>query len=220
MIIEPVLDKPICIKKEEQEIKRKTIHSNRTRSELMFKEPNEKINIKMNIYFMTLIIFLAGIVSGSIVFRMMINDPNIQNLVIEKFALELANDEEVIFQKSFQRNIKLLIVYWIAGISVVGAPLLLILCLYKGFTTAFVISSFLLKFGFVDGNIYIFKNIFLYYIFLILGIILLTASSLKVALNIFKGRKDIRYELIRHSIFTIVGFILFTISTIIEMKIL
>ena len=111
-------------------------------------------------------------------------------------------------------------IFWIVGISVVGAPLLVLLCFYKGFATAFVISSFLLKFGFVKGNIYIFEKLFLYYLFLIFTVVLLTASSVKVMINVLKYKKDIRLELVRHSIFTIFGLVFITISSLIETKFL
>ena len=217
MIIEPALDKPICLKKEDV-LPRVVKEDFERKSEFIFSKPKTKSNIKLNLYFTTTIIFLLGIIIGSIIFRIMVEDIQVQQLVIEKFSTIENTTEKILFQKSFERNIKLLVVYWIVGISVVGAPLLLLLCMYKGFSTAFVISSFLLKYGFVEGNIFIFKNLFLYYLFLILGVILLTASSLKVTVNIFKGKKDIRYELIRHSIFTIIGLAIFLISTLIEVK--
>lgn len=186
------------------------------------KEVKEKKGVKLNLYFVVLLIFLMGIVVGSIAFRIFIEDVTVKEIIIEKFSIlekqSLPDDE--IFKESLSRNIKMLAIFWIVGISVVGAPLLVILCFYKGFTTAFVISSFLLKFGFVQGNIYIFEKLFLYYIFLIFSVILLTASSVKVMVNVLKDKKDIRLELVRHSIFTIIGFILMIISTLIETKFL
>ncbi len=218
MIIEPVLDKPVYLKKEEK-IERIVGERLERKNEFIFDKSKVKSNVRLNLYFIVAIVFLVGIVMGSIVFRLMIEDPNVEAVVLENFILDFEGDEEALFKKSFEKNIKILVIYWIAGVSIVGAPLLLLLCVYKGFSTAFAISACLLKYGFFDGNIYIFKNIFFYYIFQILGIILLTASSLKVTWNVFKGEKDIRYELIRHSIFTIIAFCLFIISTVLEVKI-
>ena len=219
MIIEPVLDKPIYLKKEKKDESRVCERFER-RNEFILGKQKRKVNVKLNLYFLTVIVFLIGIVAGSIVFRIMIEDSAVQEVVSQKFVSAVAGEHGDLLKKTFEKNIKLLVIYWIAGISIVGAPMLLLLCAYKGFTTAFVISAFLLKYGFVNGNIYIFKNIFLYYIFQILGIILLTASSLKVTWNVFKGEKDIRYELIRHSFFTIIAFCLFVISSVIEAKIM
>lgn len=203
-------------------LKHERIFSKRKEFFASSKEAKEKKGVKINLYFAMLIIFLIGIVTGSIAFRMFIEDTAVKETIIEKFSVlnvnELADAE--VFKESFSRNIKILIIYWIVGISVVGAPLLVLLCFYKGFTTAFVISSFLLKFGFVQGNVYIFEKLFLYYLFLIFAIILLTVSSVKVMINVLKCRKDIRLELIRHSIFTIIGLIFMIASSLIETKFL
>ena len=182
----------------------------------------EKVGFKINVYICVLIIFLIGIITGSMVFRLLIEDTVIKEMVIEKFSV-LENKEFVeneILKESLSRNIKMLSVFWIVGISIVGAPLLILLCFYKGFTTAFVISSFLVKFGFLEGNRYVFGKLFVYYIFVIFAIILLTTSSIKVMINVLKHKKDIRLEFIRHSVFTILGLILMMISTFFEIKFL
>lgn len=238
MILEPIVNNSLRfqIQKDEEENelrkekvfpktddpKRERIFSRRKETLLSEKKVKEKSRVKVNLYFCVLMIFLIGIVSGSIAFRMLIEDTEVKETVIEKFSsLELEDKNETeIFKSSLDRNIKLLVTFWIVGISVVGAPLLILLCFYKGFTTAFVISSFLLKFGFLRGNIYIFEKLFLYYLFLIFAVILLTVSSVKVMINVLKYKKDIRLELVRHSIFTILGFILMFTSSLIEAKFL
>ena len=178
----------------------------------------EKKSVKLNLYFGVLIVFLIGIVVGSIVFRSFITDDSVKEMIIEKFVEieSICSTDTEIFKASFTRNIKLLAIFWIVGISVVGAPLLILLCFYKGFTTAFAIASIILKFGFVQGNIYVFQKLFIYYLFLIFTLILLTASSIKVMINVLKYKKDIRLELVRHSIFTIIGLIFLVISSVIE----
>ena len=188
-------------------------------SKKMIKEKN---TLKVNLYFGVLIIFLIGIVVGSIVFNVFVQDDSVKEIIIEKLnAIENPqNTDSEILKESLSRNVKILTIFWIVGISVVGAPLLVLLCFYKGFTTAFVISSFLLKFGFIQGNVYVFKKLFLYYIFLIFALILLTVSSVKVMINVLKNKKDIRLELVRHSIFTIIGLLFMIVSSLIETKFL
>ena len=238
MILEPLVDNSLQFefqnKESEKKIseekgfipkensKRERILSKREEIFSLNKKAKEKNSIKINLYFVILLIFLIGIVTGSIAFRLFIEDISVKEIIVEKFNIlenqELTHDE--IFKESFSRNIKILVIFWIVGISVVGAPLLVLLCFYKGFATAFVISSFLLKFGFVKGNIYIFEKLFLYYLFLIFTVVLLTASSVKVMINVLKYKKDIRLELVRHSIFTIFGLVFITISSLIETKFL
>ena len=221
MIIEPVIDNYIQIKENKRiEPKFYEIPKSRERifSSSKLKQNKEKNKLKLNAYIIAVVIFLLGILIGSIAFRILINEDSIQNMILKKFIPSESISEEIMLEKSFVRNFKLLIIYWIAGVSVVGSPVLILLCLYKGFSTSFVISAFLLKYGFIQGNIYVFKNLFIYYIFLILGIIILTASSLKMTKNVLFDKKDISYELIRHSVFTIIGFVLFFISTLIEVR--
>lgn len=238
MILEPLINNTLQfeIKNKEQEnkvfergqstekdrSKHERIFANRKECLSLHKNVKEKNGVKLNLYFCVLIIFLLGIIIGSIAFRMFIEDALVKEMIIEKFSVienEQLTDEEI-FKESLSRNIKILAIFWIVGISVVGAPLLVLLCFYKGFTTAFVISSFLLKFGFIQGNIYIFEKLFLYYIFLIFAIIILTVSSVKVTINVLKHKKDIRLELVRHSIFTILGLIFMIVSSLIETRFL
>ncbi len=203
-----------------RENNRERIFNNRNIRKNIKNDSKEKKDELVNLKFFAIIIFIIGIVVGSISYRTLIDDPIIQEDIIDKFSnTPMGNVEEVIVKESLLKNLKTIIVFWIAGISIVGAPLILILCFYKGFSTAFVIGSFLLKYGFIQGNIFIFKHIFPYYIFSILGIIILTSSSLKVSLNVLKEKKDIRYEIIRHSIVTIISSILFFVSALIEVKI-
>lgn len=238
MILEPLVNNSLSFEVQNREMENKlseekvfTRKENLKRERIFLKrkelfKPNQKFKekngVKINLYFVILLIFLIGIVTGSIAFRIFIEDVSVKEMIIEKFNIiensELTDRE--IFKESISRNIKLLVLFWIVGVSIVGAPLLVLLCFYKGFTTAFVISSFLLKFGFVQGNIYIFEKLFLYYLFLIFTIILLTTSSVKVMINVLKYKKDIRLELVRHSIFTILGIILIIISSLIETKFL
>ena len=238
MILEPLVNNSLQFELQKKELERRVLEEKKikpkddSKSERIFSKRKEFVastkvakenkGVKVNLYFGALLIFLIGIVSGSIAFRIFIEDESVKEMIIEKFSV-LENEqltENEILKESFTRNIKILAIFWIVGVSVVGAPLLVLLCFYKGFTTAFVISSFLLKFGFVQGNIYIFEKLFLYYIFLIFALILLTASSVKVMVNVLKNRKDIRFELIRHSVFTIIGLILMLVSSLIETKFL
>lgn len=241
MIAEPIIKNNNFLRNEDirfENIEKKAIpklndykdEKKENRRERIFKNRNIRMNVKsdlkekkdelLNLKFFALIIFIIGVVVGSICYRILIEDPIIQEDIIDKFSnIPMENATEELMKDSFIRNFKILIVFWVAGISIVGAPLILILCFYKGFSTAFVIGTFLLKYGFIQGNIFIFKHIFPYYIFTILSIVILTSSSLKVSLNVLKEKKDIRYEIIRHSLITMISSILFFISTLIELKI-
>lgn len=225
MILEPIVNGKVehnITQISAQNTTERILKNKPRRTKFKTKNENKNKEFKFNLYIGILMIFLLGVVVGSIIFRMMIADISVKEIIIEKFsAVEFENKNETeLFKTSITRNFKLLAIFWVVGISVVGAPLLILLCFYKGFTTAFVISSFLLKFGFINGNKYIFQKLFLYYFFLVFAIILLTTSSVKVMINVLKNKKDIRLELVRHTIFTILGFLLLIISTLFEIKFL
>lgn len=228
MIAEPIIKNTnsfipyeIDNKKEIQETRERILTNKIDRKKTKYKsKENKKESINLN--FFVIIIFVVGIVIGSISYRILIEDPIIKEEIIHKFSSNLEADgiEKNIFKESVYKNLKILIMFWIIGISIVGAPIILLLCFYKGFSTAFVIGTFLLKYGFARGNIFVFKYIFPYYFFGILGIVLLTTSSIKVSLNVLKKKKDIRYEIIRHSLIIIFVSLLFLFSSIIEAKII
>ncbi len=173
----------------------------------------------IKIYFIVCIIFLIGIIAGAIYFRIVTKDTETRNNLIN--TLSLAQDTGVVSKKdllykSAIKNVKLLALFWIIGISAVGSPFLLLYCLTRGASLSFAISTVIFKFGFIDGNLYSFKHLFLHSCFTIFALILLTVSSIRVSLNTLKNKKDIRLEIVRHSLVSIISLVILASSTILE----
>ncbi len=173
----------------------------------------------IKIYFIVCIIFLIGIITGAIYFRIVTKDTETRNNLIN--TLSLAQDTGVaskkdLLYKSAIKNVKLLALFWIVGISAVGSPFLLLYCLTRGASLSFAISTVIFKFGFIDGNLYSFKHLFLHSCFTIFALILLTVSSIRVSLNTLKNKKDIRLEIVRHSLVSIISLVILASSTILE----
>lgn len=184
----------------------------------MGRRENEKNN-DFKIYFVVCIMYLIGIVIGAIYFRIIINDTKLKENIFKQYTLieETQKLPKIdILTESTLKNIKTILVFWVIGVSAIGSPFLVLLCSYKGFMVAFTISTILMNMGFLDGNIYVFKEMFLYTLFSVFGIIILTVSSLKVSVNIFKNKKDTRLEIIRHSIITLISTVFFICSILIE----
>ena len=173
----------------------------------------------IKIYIIVCIIFLIGIITGAIYFRIVINDIETKNNFVNTLSLtqntNVVTKKDLLY-KSAIKNVKLLVLFWIVGISAVGSPFLLLYCLIRGASLSFAISTVIFKFGFVDGNLYSFKHLFLHSCFTIFAMILLTVSSIRVSLNTLKNKKDIRLEIFRHSIVSIISLIILTFSTILE----
>ncbi len=188
----------------------------------MFRDTKRKDILKntfdIKIYFIVCILFIIGIVVGTIYFRIVANDVDIKEKLIEGLVLTANNDlprgEQIL--PVVLNNMKMLILYWIVGISVVGSPFLLVYCLIKGASLSFIISTIIFRFGFIEGNLYAFKNLFVHSCLNVFAIILLTVSSVKVSINALKNKKDIRLELVRHSIVSAISLIILGISAVIQ----
>ncbi len=177
-----------------------------------------KSTFDYKVYFFVCIIFLIGIICGAIYFRIVLNDTP-QAVLSDNFqtiqeTAELTKSE--LLSKLLLKNVKTLITYWIIGISVVGAPFLALNTLAKGFSTSFAVSTVVYNIGFLSGNKLIFRHMFLHSAFAVLAIIVLTVSSVKVTFNVLRNKKDIKVEIIRHSITAIVALVLFAISILVE----
>lgn len=172
------------------------------------------------IYFLVCLFFLTGIILGTIYFRIILCEPAIEEKIIEKFLNATVNKDTISNQEIFievaLKNIKTLIVFWIVGVSAIGSPVLVIACIYKGFSVSFTISTIIYNLGFIEGNVYAFKSIFLYMTVTVFAMILLTVSSIKLSQNVIKNKKDIRLEIIRHSILTFFTIFLFAFAVLLE----
>ena len=121
----------------------------------LFRDTKRKDILKntfdIKIYFIVCILFIIGIVVGTIYFRIVANDVDIKEKLIEGLVLTANNDlprgEQIL--PVMLNNMKMLILYWIVGISVVGSPFLLVYCLIKGASLSFIISTIIFRFGFI-----------------------------------------------------------------------
>ena len=90
MIIEPVIDNYIQLKETKILEKRSDFLERQNNKERIFtsnkvKIKKEKSKLKINTYIVSALIFLFGILIGSIAFRLLINDVSIQKIILEKF---------------------------------------------------------------------------------------------------------------------------------------
>ncbi len=187
--------------------------NNRTREfcrERFFENKTEKVydkkdNIKL--YFFVTIIFLIGFLVGVILFKNLLADENLkENILSYDFFYEEGEIErEAVIVTKACRKLLVLLALWIIGISVVGAPVLLFFCAYRGLSLAIVISSVLLKYGIENGYLLLLTRIFLPTFLTEIVIIFLTASSLKVMFDILSERKQLKEEIIRHSLLSVIG---------------
>ncbi len=169
------------------------------------KNYNKKDDIKL--YFFVTIIFLIGFLIGVILFKNLINDETMKETILsyDFFYEEGETEREAVIVTKIYNKLLVLLALWIIGISVIGAPVLLFFCAYRGFSLAIIISSVLLKYGIENGYSLLLTRIFLPTFLTEIVIIFLTASSLKVMFDILCERKELKDEIIRHSVLSVIG---------------
>lgn len=101
-------------------------------------------------YLLICVVFLIGIVWGCIYFRNYIRNVEAKTYLLSNLSI-LENDNTQISKKeialkSVFKNLKILIIFWVVGMSVIGSPFLLVLCCYHGFKLSFMISALLMNF--------------------------------------------------------------------------
>ena len=167
------------------------------------------------VYVLLCAIFLLGIVLGSLY----IAKGRVEDGVIASIEMKTTKSDasEKILYNSLWQNGLLILFFWIVGLSVIGAPILLFAIFLDGISIGITISYILSTFGLAKG--YSFIYIILYVITIInVGVmIMLCQSAINVMYNIIRKNKDIKSEFVRHSGVCILMSIALVVSSILEM---
>ncbi len=168
----------------------------------MYKVYKAEINKKNKVLLVTLIIFILGLIFGSVYITILGNDE--KTLILKKVTGFFSgsnkinfDDRILLFKNSLINNLIFFVTMWLLGLSVIGIPIILIMVFFKSFVTGFSIGSIFACYkskGIIGILLYIFPNsiitcvftIFLGTYSLILAIKLLLHAFGKKTLN-FKG---------------------------------
>ena len=155
----------------------------------MYNNYKKEISKRNNILVLILVIFIIGLIFGSIYITILSNDQKllIMNKVsnffktIPKIKFE---DKIDIFKNSLYSNLLCVSSIWILGISIIGIPMVFVIMFFKSFILSFSISSIFAKYGFkgiVKVLIYLFPSNIIFTIF----ILFLSTYSIIISSNIF-----------------------------------
>ncbi len=180
-----------------------------------------KINYKE--YILISLIFLIGIFVGVMIIN---NSKESQiseistyiNDFITKYK-EIDNINKVsLIVESIKKNLLLAIILWLAGTTVICMPIVLIVVLLRGIVLGFTISSITITLGTLKGILFCVSSIALQNILYIPAILTIGVSSIKLYKSIIKDkmRENIKIEIIRHTIISVLMVILLVLSAIIE----
>ena len=181
-------------------------------------------NIKL--YLIVIIILVVGIVDG-VVF---VNNTSaeeaqeIQNYITEFInLLKQGNriDTGQLLKKSLGDNITLIIIMWLLGSTVIGIPIVMGIVLFRGFCIGYSVSAIIASIGVQKGILFFFTTMFLHNLIFIPVIICMTISCMRLYKSIMKDkrRENIKLEIIRHTLVSIMLFIVLVLATLIEVYI-
>ena len=107
---------------------------------------------------------------------------------------------------------------WFFGTTVIGLPIVFGLILYRGFILGYTIASCISIMGIQSGLIFTLSALLLQNIIFIPAIIAIAVSGFKLYKSIVKDRRrdNIKLEILRHTIFSLLMIILLSISAVIE----
>lgn len=196
------------------------------------KEKNKKTQIleeyiKNNAkeYLIIIVIFLIGLFLGV----MFVN--NIEQAQKEEVTgyintyLESFEKKEINYGEQLQNNIKeniaLVLIIWFVGSTVIGIPIIFGIIGFRGFCLGYTISACTYVLGTTKGILFSIVALLIQNIIFVPVIISLGVSCLKLYQSILKDkrRENVKIEIVRHTMFSIIMLIGMIISAILETEI-
>lgn len=157
----------------------------------MYNNYKNDLNKKNNIIVLVTIIFIIGLIFGSIYITILSNEQKLKitNSVStffnnnKKFSFD---DKIELFKNSLYSNMLYTIIMWVLGISIIGLPIVFIMVFFKSFITGFSVSSIFAKYGIkglFKAILYLFPSNIVFTIF----IIFLSCYSILISKKIFSS---------------------------------
>ncbi len=178
-------------------------------------------NIKL--YLIVIIILVVGIIAGVVFVNKTSAEEaqEIQNYIIEFInLLKQGNsiDTGQLLKKSLGDNITLIIIMWLIGSTVIGIPIVMGIVLFRGFCIGYSVSAIIASIGVQKGILFFFTTMFLHNLIFIPVIICMTISCMRLYKSIMKDkrRENIKIEIIRHTLISIVLGLLLVLAAFIE----
>ncbi len=191
-----------------------------------FKVIKEHIINNKKSYIIFFLLFIIGIFAG-VFFINNLQEPakseitNYLNEFMTKFKeIQAANslNQVELIKDSIIQNTVLAILLWFFGTTVIGIPVVFGIVLYRGFCLGYTISLCVSIMGTGKGIIFILSTLLLQNILFIPAILALAVSGFKLYKSIVKDKRkeNIRIEILRHTIFSVIMLGVLIISSIIE----
>ena len=168
----------------------------------------EYVDSNLKTYLILLIIFLIGIIFGVIfVNSAKENQSNQMQNYIQNFINSI--------KENYQITASIL---WFLGLTVIGMPLIYLFILYKGFCLGFTSAAIVGTLGSAKGALFIISTMLLQNIIYIPIMITLAVNGIKLYSQIMEDRRkdNIKLQILRHTIFSILMLAILVIAAFIE----
>lgn len=183
-----------------------------------------KNNIKE--YIIITLIFLIGIFLGVMFVNNLGEEQKTEittyvNTYVEAFKQTDSSSNITLLQNNIKDNIILTLIIWFMGSTIVGIPIVFGIIIFRGFCLGYTISSITVVFGVGKGIAFTAISLIMQNIIFIPAIISLGVSALKAYKSIYsdKRKENIKLELIRHTVFSILMLLVLIVSAIVETEI-
>ena len=174
-------------------------------------------------YIIISIIFLIGVIIGVIfINNLKENQQEIIKKYINNFIESINNQNKIdkteLLKVSIISNIKIFLYLSVAGLTVIGAPILYIIICYRGFCLGYTLSAIIATLGIKNGILFIISTIFLQNLILIPCIFSIAISGIKLYKAIIKEKKreNIKVEILRHAVFSVIILVFMIFASFIE----
>ena len=144
---------------------------------------------------------------------------------LNHFIEQMKNIEKLnslsLLKTSAIQNIILAVSLWFFGTTVIGIPIVLGIVLYRGFCFGYTIAVSVTILGITKGTIFSLVNFLLPSILLIPAMLAIAVSGMKLYRSITKDkrRENIKLEIFRHTIFSLVMLIFMLVASVLEVSI-
>ena len=174
-------------------------------------------------YIVVSILFVIGIFLGVFFINNVSQEPRTQiTEYLNQFIEQLRNTENLntaqLLKTSIGQNIMLAISLWFFGTTIIGIPVVFGIVAYRGFCLGYTIAACISIMGIQKGILFVLILLLLQNLLVIPAILALAVSGIKLYQSITKDKRkeNVKLEMVRHTVFSLIMLIVLIISSVIE----
>ena len=191
----------------------------------MYNNYKSDLSKKNNLVIIILVIFIIGIIFGSLYITILSNTQkeNILNHTTSFFSNISKinfNSKIDIFKNALYSNLFYTIIMWLLGLSVIGIPIVFIMVFFKSFVLSFSVSSIFAKYG-IKGILKVFIYILPSSLIFSIFTIFLASYSILISSKLFKSafkKETINFKTFmgRYSFILVIGILISILCALYE----